>query len=134
MYRVLIPLDDTMERAQRQAAYVTGLPDAAESVQAIVAHAMTPEERSVPEAMQRVDRVKTVRRVIETLDEAGIDHESHELSSPPDEGILALADSTDVDEIVMGGRKRSPAEKVILGSVTQSVILNASVPVVVTGG
>lgn len=100
----------------------------------MVAHAMTSEERTVPEAMQRVDRIETVRRAIDILDEAGVSHEIRELSSPPAEGILELAEEEDIDEIVMGGRKRSPAEKAILGSVTQSVILNADIPVTVTGG
>lgn len=100
----------------------------------MVAHALTSEEREVPEAMRRVDRVETVRRAIDILDEEGVDHETRELSSPPAEGILDIADEEDINEIVMGGRKRSPAEKAILGSVTQTVILNADIPVVVTGG
>lgn len=134
MYRVLIPLDDSMERARRQAKYVSNLPGAAEEVEAILAHALTSEERSVPESMQRVDRVETVRRAIDALDEAGVSYDTRELSSPPAEGILEIADSEEINEIVMGGRKRSPAEKAILGSVTQSVILNADIPVTVTGG
>lgn len=134
MYRVLLPLDDTMERARRQARYASSLPCAQDEVVAVVAHALTSEEREVPEAMRRVDRIETVRRVIEILDEEGVAHETRELSSPPAEGILDLAEDEKIDEIVMGGRKRSPAEKAILGSVTQKVILNADIPVVVTGG
>ena len=134
MYRLLLPLDDTIARTKRQADYVTALPCASEEVVAVLAHALTGEERNVPEAMQRVDRVQTVRRAIESLEEAGVEYEIRELSSPPAEGILDLVEDEDIDEIVMGGRKRSPAEKAILGSVTQSVILNADIPVTVTGG
>jgi nucleotide-binding universal stress UspA family protein len=134
MYRVLLPLDDTLERARRQASYAASLPCAEDQVVAVLAHALTSEERSVPEAMQRVDRVETVRRATEILEEAGVEHETRELSSPPAEGILDLAAEEDFDQIVMGGRKRSPAEKAILGSVTQKVILNADMPVAVTGG
>jgi nucleotide-binding universal stress UspA family protein len=134
MYRVLLPTDDSVDRAKRQATYVAALPCADEDVEVVLAHTMTDEERDVPEAMQRVDRVETVRRARDILDDAGIETETHELSSPPADGILELSADEDVDEIVMGGRKRSPAEKAILGSVTQKVILNADVPVTVTGG
>lgn len=134
MYRVLLPLDDTMERARRQANYAVSLPKAAEEVLAFVTHAMTATERSAPNDIQRVDRIKTVRRVNNILEEAGVEHEVRELPSPPGENIVELAESEDVDEVVMGGPKRSPAEKVLLGSVTQTVIMNADVPVVVTGG
>ncbi|MFB6152693.1 MAG: universal stress protein [Halodesulfurarchaeum sp.] len=134
MYRILLPLDDSKERADKQADYVIDLPCSDESVIAVLAHALTEEERDVPEAMQRVDRIETVRRTANRLEEVGVDYETRELSSPPAEGILDLISEEDIAEVVMGGRKRSPAEKAILGSVTQTVILNADVPVTVTGG
>ncbi|UWG48422.1 Nucleotide-binding protein, UspA family [Halanaeroarchaeum sp. HSR-CO] len=134
MYRLLVPLDNSMERANKQAAYVSALPCANESVEAVLAHSLTDEERSVPEDMQRADRVETVRRTMEMLADAGIDVDTVDLSPPPAEGILALAASEEFDEIVMGGRKRSPTEKAILGSVSQTVVLNAEIPVTVTGG
>lgn len=133
MYTVLVPLDDTMGRARRQARYVTSLPCADEEVLAVLGHALTDEEKGVPEAMRRVSRVETVRRTIDILEEEGVSYETRELSSPPAEGIFEVAKDEEVDEIVMGGRKRSPAEKAILGSVTQNVVLNSDVPVVVTG-
>lgn len=133
MYRMLLPLDDTLGRARRQASYAASLPCADEEVVAVLAHALTSDEREVPESMQRVDRIETVRRAIDVLEEAGVEYETQELSSPPADGILELADDGGFDEIVMGGRKRSPAEKAILGSVTQKVILNADIPVAVTG-
>jgi len=134
MYRILLPFDDSTARAKRQATYVANLPCASEEVVAVLAHSLTGEERSVPQEMKRVDRVETVRRAKDVLDEADVSVETTELSSPPSEAILELAESGDYDEIVMGGRKRSPAEKAILGSVTQTVVLNSPIPVTVTGG
>lgn len=134
MYRILLPLDDSTDRARRQARYVTNLPCANEEIEAVLAHSLTSTERAVPKAMKRVDRVETVRRAKEILEEAGVAIDTRELSSPPSEGILQMAEELAVDEIAMGGRKRSPAEKAILGSVTQTVVLNADVPVTVTGG
>lgn len=134
MYRVLLPFDDSIERAKRQARYVTELPCADDEVVAVLAHSLAGEERDVPQAMKRVDRVETVRRAKEVLEEADVDVETRELSAPASEGILSLIDEEEFDQVVMGGRKRSPAEKAILGSVTQTVVLNADVPVTVTGG
>lgn len=50
----------------------------------------------------------------------------------PVEGILAEADRLDARYVVVGGRKRSPAGKVLFGSTTQAVLLSADRPVVAT--
>lgn len=48
----------------------------------------------------------------------------------PTEKILEVADSYDADYVVVGGRKRTPIGKALLGSVTQSVHLSSDRPVV----
>jgi nucleotide-binding universal stress UspA family protein len=45
--------------------------------------------------------------------------------------ILSLADQAGADLLVIGGRRRSPVGKAILGSVTQNLILAANCPVLV---
>ena len=134
MYRVLVPLDTDMDRATKQVAYVSALPCASEAVEAVLAHSLSDEERSAPSDMQRPDRVDTVKTAKEQLAESDIAVDTIALSSPPSEGILSRLTDGDFDEVVLGGRKRSPTEKAILGSVTQTVILNADIPVTVTGG
>lgn len=134
MYRILLPLDDSNERAKRQATYVTDLPCANDDVEAVLAHSLTDEERGAPDAMRSIERVETVATARDILEDADVAVDTRELSSPPSDGILSMAEEEGVDEIVMGGRKRSPAEKAILGSVTQKVLLNADIPVAVTGG
>jgi len=45
--------------------------------------------------------------------------------------LLGLVDKVDADLLVIGARRRSPVGKAILGSVAQTVILRASIPVLV---
>ncbi|MCH7660977.1 MAG: universal stress protein, partial [Euryarchaeota archaeon] len=55
------------------------------------------------------------------------------LEGAPDETILDYVEENEIDIVVIGGRKRTPAGKLLFGSVTQSVILHADVPVTVVG-
>lgn len=50
----------------------------------------------------------------------------------PAEEIVSEADRLDARYVVVGGRKRSPAGKVLFGSTTQAVLLSADRPVVAT--
>ena len=50
---------------------------------------------------------------------------------PVAESIIELSDELGVDEVVLCGRKRSPAGKALFGSVTQSVALESVVPVTI---
>mgnify|MGYP000628052315 CR=1 FL=1 len=136
MYRVLVPVDDDVDRALAQARYVANLPDAAESVEAIVLFVFTGDADDLPEDVQQfksASRIQSVRRAQEFLEDAGVDVQVRDDSGDTTDDIIVEADEYDVDAIVLGGRKRSPAGKAIFGSVTQSVILNADRPVVVTG-
>lgn len=48
----------------------------------------------------------------------------------PAEEILRYAEENNSSYVVVGGKKRSPVGKAIFGSVTQSVLLKASQPIV----
>ena len=47
------------------------------------------------------------------------------------ETLLTLVDTLDADLLVIGARHRSPVGKALLGSVAQTIILQASLPVLV---
>lgn len=133
MYQVLVPIDDDVERGLSQARFVENLPRANEEVEATLTHVLQTQGADLPEPMATPSRVRAVREAREHLQDAGIKTEIREANVPPAEGIRELADNIDADLIAMAGRKRSPAGKVLFGSVTQSVLLNTDRAVAVTG-
>jgi nucleotide-binding universal stress UspA family protein len=136
MYRVLVPVDDDVDRALAQADYVTDLPSADEAVEATLLFVFTGNSDDIPSEYRQfktADRIQSVRRARERLEDAGVEVHVRDDSGDTIDDIIDEAADLDADAIVLGGRKRSPAGKVIFGSTTQSVILNADRPVVVTG-
>jgi len=132
MYRVLMPVDSSETRALAQASYVADLPNAAEEVEATLLYVFTEEDAG--SELRDVTRIGSIKRAREHLEEHGVTVRIREDSVDAVDAILNHADEQDVDSLVLGGRKRSPAGKALFGSVTQSVILNTDRPVVVTGG
>jgi len=133
MYTILVPVDADEDRARGQAAFVAELPAADTDIKAVITHALTEEEAEAPEELQNVERISTVRLVRDYLEEHEVDVELAEGQQPPADGITDLADEFDVDQIVMGSRKRSPTGKAVFGSVSQQVLLQADDPVTVVG-
>ena len=54
------------------------------------------------------------------------------LMGDPADNVVNYADEQGARYIVVAGRKRSPAGKVLFGSVAQSILLNAECPVVMS--
>jgi len=131
MYRILLPVDQSEDRALAQARYVTNLPNASEDVQVTLLYVFTEEDG---DGARDVTRIGSVKRAREHLAEHGVTVHVREDSVEAVDAILAHAEKEDVDSLVLGGRKRSPTGKALFGSVTQSVIMNTDRPVVVTGG
>ncbi|MDO5741304.1 MAG: universal stress protein [Ornithinimicrobium sp.] len=65
------------------------------------------------------------------LDEAGIEHEVRALvrGNEPAEDLVAVANESDAQCIVIGLRRRTPIGKLILGSNAQRILLEAQCPV-----
>ena len=65
------------------------------------------------------------------LDNEGIDHEVRQLvrGLDPAEDLIAVAEETGADFIVIGLRRRTPVGKLILGSNAQRILLDAPCPV-----
>ena len=82
-----------------------------------------------PEAAQRAAEGAISTVEAEAAD-AGVDVDTEIRAGTPHEEILAYADETDVDMIVVGTQGRSGLDRVIVGSVAEQVVRNADVPVV----
>ena len=134
MYHVLVPVDTNEERARAQASYVSGLPGADEAVHAIVLYVFTGDEKGLVDADTRSPRrIRGVREAIKKLESEGVELTIIAGSGDVTDEIFAAANEHDVDQIVMGGRERSPAGTVLFGSISQAVIRGTDRPVVVTG-
>lgn len=71
----------------------------------------------------------TVQAIVERLDEAGVDYEVRGAVGEPGNALVALAEELAVDRVIVGGRHRSPTDKIIFGSVAQTLLLESPCPV-----
>jgi len=128
MVRLLVALDDDLSQAHAQIDAVESMVKTADGAEAYLLHVFddNPEGASV-------HQVEAVRETKDRLEAAGVTVELLESSGDPAGEILRYAEEYDVDQICVGGRKRTPAGKALFGSVTQDVILGTHCPVLVCG-
>lgn len=123
VYHVLLPVDDSTDRALDQARTVADLPISGDR-RVTVFHVFTGAEGG-----GSVTQVAAARRAREHLEDEGVEVALDESSGEPATEILAAADEHDVDLVTLAGRRRSPAGKVLMGSISQRVLLEADRPV-----
>jgi nucleotide-binding universal stress UspA family protein len=137
--RVLLPIDNSEERAIAAAETVLSLPNAAESVHVTLlnvqkeinvagddgGHVSSDDWYDEDEFPSSVEKAK------EVLENAGVTVEKRREHAEPPDAIIKFAEEMNADRIIMAGRKRTPVGKVLFGSVTQSVLLHSDVPVTV---
>jgi len=128
MVRILLALDDEVGQARAQTNAIADIVQASTSAEIHVLHVFgdNPEGASV-------HQVEAVREASDRLEELGVEVNLLEASGSPADGVLKYAEEYDVDQICVGGRKRSPTGKALFGSVTQDVILGTHRPVLVCG-
>jgi len=139
VYRALLPVGDSTDRAMNAAEAVSNLPHAAEDVEVIVLNVfeefeVTGEagEVSSEDVWDETNYPESVEAVVEYLDGRVASLSKRREHGDVAEQVLAVAEEIGADAIVMGGRKRSPTGKVLFGSTTQSVMLSAECPVTVS--
>lgn len=143
MYRLLLPLDTEEGASRRITETVAAFPGDRGDYEIVVLHVFEDIEvgdaegpRVTNEDVYDTDRVpESVQTAVDRLESDGFTVDVDLQVGEPREVILSVADERDVDQIVVGGRRRSPVGKVLFGSVTQGVLLNSDVPVtaVMTG-
>lgn len=126
MYTVLLAVDRNVDRAEAQAEAIAELPDAPDSVHAIIVHSFTQNPTGAT-----VAQLASAKHAKERLEEAGIEVSMDETSGDPADSVLEMARDHDADCIAIGGRRRTPAGKVLFGSVSQGIILGTDRPVMI---
>ena len=79
-------------------------------------------------------RHATIRELVRSLEDAGVDYRIRGDVGPHGEAIVEMAEDTDADMIIVGGRRRSPTGKAVFGSTAQEIMLSAPCPVTFVRG
>jgi nucleotide-binding universal stress UspA family protein len=130
--QVLLPVDRDRDRARHQAEYVAGLPGAAEAVEATVLYVF-PHQDYAGAPDHEFDEIEAAVEAAEYLEERGVAVERVATGGEVARKVLDAADEREVDGIVVGGRRRSGVQKVLMGSIAQDIVLSAERPVTLTG-
>ncbi|WP_435100090.1 universal stress protein [Halarchaeum sp. P4] len=135
--RILVPTDGSpeSERAIEEAIGLAELNDATVVALYVID---TRDYRSLPEAKWTALRSeleqegkRAVETVAERAEEAGVSAETIIEDGTPHEVILERTRDGDCDAVVMATHGRSGIDRFLLGSVTERVVRQSSVPVLV---
>lgn len=138
MYKVLLPVGESRERANRASEVVTNLPRPVEDIEITILNVF--EEFEVSDEHGKLgsedlydeeDFPDVAIEVHDSLDDHGFTTLLRREHGNPSKQIINVAGEIQADIIVMGGRKRSPVSKAVFGSVTQDVLIEADRPVMV---
>lgn len=130
---VLVPVDGS---PQSKNAFDWALEEF-DAARVTVLHVVHPSDTSRDEG-ETVDASKVLMsEAVEVLDKFDVDpsdvNVERKITVGRDEvdAIVGFAEEGDVDTVVMGSHGRTGVSRVVLGSVAEGVVRNASVPVVV---
>lgn len=91
----------------------------------------TPVVEDYSITQQQESAAEVARRIVDgTVEDTDVDVEHRGRVGDVADTILAEADRVEPRYLVVGGRRRSPTAKALLGDTTQTVLLNATCPVV----
>ncbi|WP_373325182.1 universal stress protein [Halomicrobium urmianum] len=134
MYEILLPIPNDDVRMGRLVSAVEDLPVRTEAVSVTLLYVFEELETefggtvSLREYSDVPDVISEARERFERTD---VPVEALVAEGNAEEVIVSVADDRNVDHVAVAGRERSPTGKALFGSVTQSVVLNADVPVTV---
>ena len=94
---------------------------------------LTSMEGGSGETINDIERMEnSLEEARQFMAEQGVDCETHQLARgmSPGEDVVKFAQDNEIDLIYVGIKKKSKAQKIILGSTAQYIILKAPCPVV----
>lgn len=141
MKTVLVPVSESEDEAMRVERTVLESPFAAEEIRCVVLNVFE-EFKLKPAEWASIDSEdfydtqfpRVAATVASNLAQAGFTVDVRREHGHLAETILDVAAEVDASAIVMAGKKRSSVGKALFGSVTQAVLLDAQIPVVVGPG
>lgn len=137
--QVLVPLDGSDCSSHALEHALETFPDAAvttihvinpiESIYDVEAGGLPVAEEWYDNAQERASEMHGDAQ--EFADEYGVELDTVTEVGKPARTILDYADEHEIDQIVMGSHGRTGVERVVLGSVAESVVRRAGIPVTV---
>jgi len=118
--RVLLGIDGTEDSLRALPRTVERTAEAGDEL--TVAILDSPESEADPEELYR--------QVREEIAESAIEAPIRRVSGDPGSRLVEIAETEDFDAIALGGGHRTPMGKITLGGVTEFVVLNATVSVI----
>lgn len=124
MTRILVGTD-AVTTSERLVAYLTGVVD--ENDMVFVVNSLHGGEETGPEEVS--DGKAALNAIEDDLDSGMIETHQFIRGNEPIEDLLQAATDFDIDEIVIGIRKRTPVGKLVFGSTARDLLLEADRPV-----
>jgi nucleotide-binding universal stress UspA family protein len=133
---ILIGVEDDSERMEPVLTHATEIAQSL-SAHVVLYHAYDSEtfeslleSRNLESAdpTEMASQNATVEAAAATLRDAGVEFSIEGATGDPGDELTKYVETHDVDHVFVGGRDRSPTEKLLLGSVSQQVIIDVDVP------
>lgn len=139
MYQVLLAIDNSEDRTRQSISAVTDLPKASTDVSVTILNVFEEFDAvddsgghvTSSDLFEDYEPPSSVELAQELLDQNDIEWTLRKEHGDPAETILTVAEDIDADAIIVAPGDRSPVGKVLFGSVTQGVLLDADQTVIV---
>ena len=134
--KILVPYDGShhSERALETAIHMAQTDGA--SIHILYAYDKLPDYLGEPNLQEVLNRVLTAARELmesaaQQAHDKGVEVTTDVLEGPPAEAILRVAEAEDFDLIIMGSRGLGHLKGLLLGSVSERVLRQAKIPVMI---